>query len=52
VIQQERGVETTVPVIMRTHEARERNLKRALAAIRRLRVVQGAPAFIRIEEHL
>jgi homoserine dehydrogenase len=52
VIQQERGVETTVPVIMRTHEARERNLKRALASIRRLRVVQGAPAFIRIEERL
>ncbi len=52
VIQQGRGVETTVPVIMRTHEARERNLKRALAAIRRLRVVQGAPAFIRIEERL
>ncbi len=52
VIQQGRGVETTVPVIMRTHEARERNLKRALAAIRQLRVVQGAPAFIRIEERL
>ena len=26
VIQKGRGVETTVPVIMRTHEARERNL--------------------------
>jgi homoserine dehydrogenase len=52
VIQQGRGVETTVPVIMRTHEARERNLKRALAAIRQLRVVHGAPAFIRIEERL
>ena len=36
VIQQGRGEEeTTVPVIMRTHEARERNLKRALAAITR-----------------
>ena len=35
VIQQGRGVETTVPVIMRTHEARERNLKRALAADQR-----------------
>jgi homoserine dehydrogenase len=52
VIQQGRGIETTVPVIMRTHEARERNLKRALAAIRRLRVVQAAPVFIRIEERL
>ena len=44
VIQKGRGVETTVPVIMRTHEARERNLKRALAAIRRLKMVQGAAA--------
>src|SRR5258708_39714311 len=52
VIQQGRGVETTVPVIMRTHEAHERNLKRALTAIRRLRMVEGAPAFIRIEERL
>lgn len=52
VIQQGRGVEKTVPVIMRTHEARERNLKRALAAIRRLRMAEKEPAFIRIEEHL
>ena len=52
VIQQGRGVESTVPVIMRTHEARERNLKRALAAIGKLKMVDGAPAFIRIEERL
>ena len=52
VIQQERAVETTVPVIMRTHQARERNLRRALAAISRLKTVQGPPAFIRIEENL
>jgi homoserine dehydrogenase len=52
VIQQGRGVESTVPVIMRTHEARERNLKRALAQIRRLHTVSGTPAFIRIEERL
>lgn len=52
VIQQGRGVESTVPVIMRTHEARERNLKRALALISRLHPVSGAPAFIRIEERL
>ncbi len=52
VIQKGRGVETTVPVIMRTHEAREKNLKRALAAIRRLKMVTGPPVFIRIEEHL
>jgi homoserine dehydrogenase len=52
VIQQGRGVETTVPVIMRTHEARERDLKRALGAIGRLKMVQGTPNFIRIEERL
>lgn len=52
VIQQGRGVESTVPVIMRTHEARERNLKRALTSIARLHPVSGAPAFIRIEERL
>jgi homoserine dehydrogenase len=52
VIQQGRGVESTVPVIMRTHEAHERNLKRALARIARLHPVSGAPAFIRIEERL
>ncbi len=52
VIQKGRGVETTVPVIMRTHEARERNLKRALAAIGRLKMVEGPPVFIRIEERL
>jgi homoserine dehydrogenase len=52
VIQQGRGVETTVPVIMRSHQARERNLKRALAAIIRLEMVEGPPAFIRIEEEL
>jgi len=52
VIQQERAVETTVPVIMRTHQARERNLRRALAAISRLKMIQGPPAFIRIEANL
>ncbi|MGH7984677.1 MAG: homoserine dehydrogenase [Candidatus Binataceae bacterium] len=52
VIQQGRGVETSVPVVMRTHEARERNLKRALAAIRRRKIIDRAPAFIRIEERL
>jgi homoserine dehydrogenase len=52
VIQQERAVERTVPVIMRTHQARERNLRRALAAISRLKMVEDPPAFIRIEEGL
>jgi homoserine dehydrogenase len=52
VIQQGRGVASTVPVIMRTHEARERDLTRALATIGRLKMVERAPAFIRIEEQL
>ncbi len=52
VIQQGRGVGGAVPVIMRTHEARERDLKRALARIRRMHAVSGTPAFIRIEERL
>ncbi len=51
VIQQERGVGSTVPVIMRTHEAPERNLKRALMAIAKLKMVESS-AFIRIEERL
>jgi homoserine dehydrogenase len=52
VIQQGRGVEGTVPVIMRTHEARERSLKHALAQIKRFQTISGVPAFIRIEERL
>jgi homoserine dehydrogenase len=52
VIQKGRDVETTVPVIMRTHEAREKNLLRALVAIKRLKMVEGPPVFIRIEERL
>jgi homoserine dehydrogenase len=52
VIQQGRGTASTVPVIMRTHEAPERNLKRALTEIGRLRMVERSPAFIRIEEQL
>jgi len=52
VIQQGRDAVRTVPIIMRTHQARERNLKRALAAIRQRRLVGVAPAFIRIEENL
>ncbi|MGH7837815.1 MAG: homoserine dehydrogenase, partial [Candidatus Binataceae bacterium] len=52
VIQQGRGVERTVPVIMRTHQARERNLRQALAAISRHKMIERPPAFIRIEEEL
>jgi homoserine dehydrogenase len=52
VIQKDRGAEKTVPVIMRTHDTPERNLKRALNQIGRLKLVDANPAFIRIEENL
>ncbi|MBF6567501.1 MAG: homoserine dehydrogenase [Candidatus Binataceae bacterium] len=52
VIQQGRGAESTVPVIMRTHQARERNLRLALRQIQQRRIVEAAPAFIRIEDRL
>ncbi len=52
VIQHGRSVGKTVPVIMRSHETRERNLTRALKEITRRKLVEAAPAFIRIEEQL
>jgi homoserine dehydrogenase len=52
VIQKDRGPARTVPVIMRTHDAPERGLKRALAEIQKKKIVSSAPAFIRIEEKL
>jgi homoserine dehydrogenase len=52
VIQQERRAGTTVPLVLRTHCVRERNLRRALDAIKKLDVVRGRPVSIRIEEHL
>jgi len=52
VIQKERRAGTTVPIVLRTHRARERNLARALAAIGRLPAVRGRPVSIRIEEQL
>ncbi|MHB8383296.1 MAG: homoserine dehydrogenase [Candidatus Binataceae bacterium] len=52
VIQKGRGEKKTVPVIMRTHSAPERNLVRALKRIERTPMVDASPAFIRIEEHL
>lgn len=52
VIQKGRGEERTVPVIMRSHQSPERNLKRALSEIRKRGIVDEPPAFIRIEEQL
>lgn len=52
VIQKERSGGGTVPVVIRTHEARERDLQVALGRIRRLAGVQGAPICLRIADDL
>jgi len=52
VIQKERRAGTTVPIVIRTHHARGRNLARALQAIDRLSVVRGHPLSVRIEDQL
>ena len=52
VIQREREHGRVVPVVIRTHHARETALRRAVRAIDRLRVVRGRSTAIRIEESL
>lgn len=52
VIQKAPHARTTVPLVLRTHRARGRNLERALAAITKLEGVRAAPVAIRIEERL
>jgi len=52
VIQKGRSAGGTVPVVIRTHEARERDLQSALGRIRRLAGVQGTPICLRIAEDL
>lgn len=53
VIQRGRGErDETVPLVMRTHAAKERNLKTALRLVDQLPVVQGKSVSIRIEENL
>jgi len=42
----------TVPLVMRTHTAKERNLNAALHRVDQLPVVQGRSVSIRIEENL
>jgi len=48
-IQKERAAAQAVPVVMMTHEARERDMRQALAAIDRLPVVAQATTMIRVE---
>jgi homoserine dehydrogenase len=52
VIQKEREHGASVPIVIRTHRARERNLRRALRQIDRLAAVRGKSALIRIEDSL
>ena len=52
VLQKERRAGTSVPIVIRTHHARERNLARALKAIAALDAVRGRPIAIRIEDRL
>ena len=49
VIQKGRGTREAVPVVMLTHEARERDMRAALAEIDRLRDVAAATTMIRVE---
>jgi homoserine dehydrogenase len=49
VIQKGRAAAEAVPVVMMTHEARERDMRQALAAIDRLPVVAGPTIMIRVE---
>jgi homoserine dehydrogenase len=52
VIQKEREAGASVPIVIRTHHAREHNLRTALRAIDRLSVVRAKSAVIRIEDSL
>ncbi len=51
-IQREREQGGSVPIVIRTHHAKERNLRRALKAIDRLAAVRAKSTLIRIEDSL
>jgi len=52
VVQKERERGAPVPIVIRTHHARERDLRGALRVIDRLAVVRSKSTWIRIEENL
>jgi len=52
VIQEGRQVNGAVPIVMMTHEAKEKNVHRALKEIDRLGVILGKTMFIRVENEL
>jgi homoserine dehydrogenase len=52
VIQKGRGVSEAVPVVMMTHEARERNVRKALREIDQMDVILDRTILIRVEDDL
>ncbi len=52
VIQREREPGAAVPIVMHTHQAREKDLRAALGEIARLAAVKAKPVFVRIENQL
>ncbi|UCD70659.1 MAG: homoserine dehydrogenase [Syntrophobacterales bacterium] len=52
VIQKGRGVSEAVPVVMMTHEARERNVRKALREIDQMDVILNETMLIRVEDEL
>jgi homoserine dehydrogenase len=52
VIQKGRQVNGAVPIVMMTHEAKEKNVHRALREIDRLGMILGKTIFIRVENEL
>ena len=51
VVQRGRKSDGAVPMVFRTHETRERDLRRALAKVAALKTIKGTPVAIRIEEN-
>lgn len=52
VIQKGRQIHGAVPVVMMTHEAKEKSVRQALREIERLGVILGKTVFIRVENEL
>jgi homoserine dehydrogenase len=48
-IQKGRKKEKAVPLVMMTHEAREKDMVRALREINRLSIISGKPMYLRVE---
>jgi homoserine dehydrogenase len=50
VIQKGREINSSVPIVMLTHEAKESNVKKALLELTRLDVLTDETVLIRVEE--